>query len=194
MMSDNVGIMRTGEDVKKAIDSFPGMNEKLRTVACGGLAHVQPGWHLWADMQNMLLVAEVVAKAALQREESRGAHTRLDFPRTDSGGYWESVNSRATSANGAVSMGVFESRRCRTISNRSWRVKANEPDGGGTKVTFRVLRGEGGDNLKEVSYDVEAETGWVVLDAVLNIQAHQAPIYPCAGTARPPSVARAAPK
>src|SRR6476659_10771006 len=45
----------------------------------------------------------------------------------------------------------------------------------GRKVTFRVLRGEGGDNLKEVSYDVEAETGWVVLDAVLNIQARQAP-------------------
>jgi succinate dehydrogenase / fumarate reductase iron-sulfur subunit len=44
----------------------------------------------------------------------------------------------------------------------------------GNKVTFRVLRGEG-DNLKEVSYDVEAETGWVVLDAVLNIQARQAP-------------------
>src|SRR6188768_306499 len=45
----------------------------------------------------------------------------------------------------------------------------------GNKVTFRLLRGEGGDNLKEVSYDVEAETGWVVLDAVLNIQAKQAP-------------------
>ena len=44
----------------------------------------------------------------------------------------------------------------------------------GNKVTFRVLRGEG-DDLKEVAYDVEAETGWVVLDAVLNIQAKQAP-------------------
>jgi len=44
----------------------------------------------------------------------------------------------------------------------------------GNKVTFRVLRGEG-NNLKEVAYDVEAETGWVVLDAVLNIQAKQAP-------------------
>ncbi len=67
-----------------------------------------PGWHLWADMQNMLLVAEVVARSALQREESRGAHTRLDFPKTDTGGYWESVNSRATVENGAVNVGVFE--------------------------------------------------------------------------------------
>src|SRR5678809_766583 len=85
MMSDNVGIMRTGEDIKKAIDSFPAMNEKLRTSRVEGSRMFNPGWHLWADMQNMLLVAEVVAKSALQREESRGAHTRLDFPKTDTG-------------------------------------------------------------------------------------------------------------
>jgi succinate dehydrogenase / fumarate reductase flavoprotein subunit len=107
MMSDNVGIMRTGEDLQKAIASFPGMNEKLRTSRVEGSRMFNPGWHLWADMQNMLLVAEVVAKAALQREESRGAHTRLDFPKTDTG-YWESVNSRATIENGAVNVGVFE--------------------------------------------------------------------------------------
>ena len=107
MMSDNVGIMRTGEDIKKAIDSFPAMNEKLRTSRVEGSRMFNPGWHLWADMQNMLLVAEVVAKSALQREESRGAHTRLDFPKTDTG-YWESVNSRATVENGAVNVGVFE--------------------------------------------------------------------------------------
>jgi succinate dehydrogenase / fumarate reductase flavoprotein subunit len=108
MMSDNVGIMRTGEDLKKAIAAFPGMNEKLRTSRVEGSRMFNPGWHLWADMQNMLLVAEVVAKAALQREESRGAHTRLDFPKTDSGGYWEGVNSRATLENGGVNVGVFE--------------------------------------------------------------------------------------
>jgi succinate dehydrogenase / fumarate reductase flavoprotein subunit len=108
MMSDNVGIMRTGEDLQKAIASFPVMTEKLRTSRVEGSRMFNPGWHLWADMQNMLLVAEVVAKAALQREESRGAHTRLDFPKTDTGGYWESVNSRATIENGAVNVGVFE--------------------------------------------------------------------------------------
>jgi len=83
------------------------MNEKLRTSRVEGSRMFNPGWHLWADMQNMLLVAEVVAKSALQREESRGAHTRLDFPKTDTG-YWESVNSRATVENGAVNVGVFE--------------------------------------------------------------------------------------
>jgi succinate dehydrogenase / fumarate reductase flavoprotein subunit len=107
MMSDNVGIMRTASDLQKAIASFPVMDEKLRTSRVEGSRMFNPGWHLWADMANMLLVAEVVARAALQREESRGAHTRLDFPKTDTGGHWESVNSRATWANGTVSVGTF---------------------------------------------------------------------------------------
>ena len=106
MMSDNVGIMRTGDDIKTAIASFPGMMEKLRTARVEGSRMFNPGWHLWADMQNMLLVAEVVARAALQREESRGAHTRLDFPKTDTG-HWESVNSRATYENGVVKVDTF---------------------------------------------------------------------------------------
>jgi succinate dehydrogenase / fumarate reductase, flavoprotein subunit len=55
----------------------------------------------------MLQIAEVVACAALQREESRGAHTRLDFPKTDSGGYWESVNSVAKLVDGNLSVGVI---------------------------------------------------------------------------------------
>jgi succinate dehydrogenase / fumarate reductase flavoprotein subunit len=107
MMSDNVGIMRTGEDIKKAIASFPGMMEKLRTSRVEGSRMFNPGWHMWADMANMLLVAEVVARSALQREESRGAHTRLDFPKTDSGGHWESVNSRAIYRNGTVNVDTF---------------------------------------------------------------------------------------
>ena len=107
MMSDNVGIMRTGDELKTAIASFPGMVEKLRTSRVEGSRMFNPGWHLWADMQNMLLVAEVVARAALQREESRGAHTRLDFPKTDTGGHWEAVNSRATYANGVVKVDTF---------------------------------------------------------------------------------------
>ena len=66
-----------------------------------------PGWHMAWDMVNMLQIAEVVARAALQREESRGAHTRLDFPKTDSGGHWESVNSKATISDGRVSVGTM---------------------------------------------------------------------------------------
>jgi succinate dehydrogenase / fumarate reductase flavoprotein subunit len=107
MMSDNVGIMRTGDDLKKAIASFPVMNEKLRDARVEGSRMFNPGWHLAWDMVNMLQIAEVVARAALQREESRGAHTRLDFPKTDSGGYWETVNSCVKWVDGRLNVGVI---------------------------------------------------------------------------------------
>lgn len=107
LMQDNVGIMRTGDDLKKAIATFPTLMEKLRGARVEGSRMFNPGWHLAWDMVNMLQIAEVVARAALQREESRGAHTRLDFPKTDSGGHWESVNSVATCVNGAVHVGTI---------------------------------------------------------------------------------------
>jgi succinate dehydrogenase / fumarate reductase flavoprotein subunit len=106
MMQDNVGIMRTGDDLKKAIAAFPNYNEKLRGARVEGSRMFNPGWHLAWDMANMLLIAEVVARAALQREESRGAHTRLDFPKTDSG-YWETVNSCAKYIDGQVNVAVI---------------------------------------------------------------------------------------
>jgi len=106
VMQDKVGIMRTGDDLKQAIASFPGLVEKLRGARVEGSRMFNPGWHLAWDMVNMLLIAEVVARAALQREESRGAHTRLDFPKTDSGGPWEEVNSVATCVDGVVRIGT----------------------------------------------------------------------------------------
>ena len=48
-----------------------------------GHRQYNPGWHLAIDLRNMLLVSEAIAKAALAREESRGGHTRDDFPQTD---------------------------------------------------------------------------------------------------------------
>jgi succinate dehydrogenase / fumarate reductase flavoprotein subunit len=106
LMQDNVGIMRTGEDLKAAIAAFPGLVERLRGARVEGSRMYNPGWHLAWDMVNMLLIGEVVARAALQREESRGAHTRLDFPKTDSGGPWEKVNSVATYADGVLRIGT----------------------------------------------------------------------------------------
>ena len=48
-----------------------------------GHRQYNPGWHLALDLRNMLLVSESIAKAALARQESRGGHTRDDFPTTD---------------------------------------------------------------------------------------------------------------
>jgi succinate dehydrogenase / fumarate reductase flavoprotein subunit len=103
IMHKNAGIMRIGEDLQKAIDAFPGLHEKLRGVRVEGSRMYNPGWHLSWDLYNMILIAEVMARAALQREESRGAHTRLDFPETDHG-HWESVNSNAIYKDGKVEM------------------------------------------------------------------------------------------
>ncbi len=83
MMSSQVGIMRVADDLKAAVARFPELNERASKVRVEGSRNYNPGWHLSHDLHNMLRVAEVVARCALQREESRGAHTRLDFPDTD---------------------------------------------------------------------------------------------------------------
>ena len=55
----------------------------MHNVTVEGHRQFNPGWHLAIDMRNMLLVSECVAKAALQRTESRGGHTRDDYPDMD---------------------------------------------------------------------------------------------------------------
>jgi succinate dehydrogenase / fumarate reductase flavoprotein subunit len=92
MMQGDVGIMRTAQDLQRAIGRFPSLAERARKVRVEGSRVYNPGWHLSWDLHNMLLVAEAVARSALQREESRGAHTRLDFPKTDSE-KWEKLTS-----------------------------------------------------------------------------------------------------
>jgi succinate dehydrogenase / fumarate reductase flavoprotein subunit len=103
MMQDNVGIMRNGDDLQKAIDTFPAMWEKFRAIRVDGSRTYNPGWHMYWDLRNMLEIAEVVARAAHQRQESRGAHTRLDFPDTDDD-YWITVNSNAKYVDGRIEM------------------------------------------------------------------------------------------
>jgi succinate dehydrogenase / fumarate reductase flavoprotein subunit len=77
-MQELVGIIRNGEEVKSALGTIERLKTK-RLTAEGGRAF-NPGWHLAIDMQNMLRVSECIAKAALEREESRGGHTRDEFP------------------------------------------------------------------------------------------------------------------
>jgi succinate dehydrogenase / fumarate reductase flavoprotein subunit len=77
-MQDLVGIIRNGKEVQQALDVIQDLKTKKLTAE-GGRAF-NPGWHLAIDMQNMLRVSECIAKAALEREESRGGHTRDEFP------------------------------------------------------------------------------------------------------------------
>ncbi|MBB4904851.1 fumarate reductase/succinate dehydrogenase flavoprotein subunit [Actinophytocola algeriensis] len=83
-MNDLVGIIRKEEEVQAALDKLAELKERAKLVAVEGRREFNPGWHLAIDLRNMLLVSECVAKAALLRTESRGGHTRDDFPGMDS--------------------------------------------------------------------------------------------------------------
>ncbi|MGH3362876.1 MAG: FAD-binding protein, partial [Nocardioides sp.] len=82
-MNDLVGIIRTGEELAKSLEEIEAFKERAKQLHVEGHRQYNPGWHLALDLRNMLLVSECIAKAALAREESRGGHTRDDFPMTD---------------------------------------------------------------------------------------------------------------
>ncbi len=79
-MSDLVGIIRTAEEIQQALDKLVELKARAAKVSVEGDRQFNPGWHLALDLRNMLIVSECVARAALLREESRGGHTRDDFP------------------------------------------------------------------------------------------------------------------
>ncbi|MBL1073156.1 fumarate reductase/succinate dehydrogenase flavoprotein subunit [Nocardia sp. 2] len=83
-MNDLVGIIRKEHELKQAIERLSELRERYDHVQVEGHRQFNPGWHLAIDLKNMLLISECVAQAALQRTESRGGHTRDDFPMMDS--------------------------------------------------------------------------------------------------------------
>ena len=80
MMNDLVGIIRKAPEIEQAIQRLTEINRRAREVTVEGHRQFNPGWHLALDLRNMILVAECVARAALERTESRGGHTRDDHP------------------------------------------------------------------------------------------------------------------
>ena len=81
-MNDLVGIIRTGEELTRALAHIETFKERAQRLLVEGHRQYNPGWHLALDLRNMLLISEAIARAALAREESRGGHTRDDFPAT----------------------------------------------------------------------------------------------------------------
>jgi len=79
-MSDLVGIIRREEEIKTALAELEKLRERAAQVSAAGGAAYNPGWHLALDLRNIMLIADCVAQAALERTESRGGHTRDDFP------------------------------------------------------------------------------------------------------------------
>jgi len=75
-----VGIIRTESELVRALDELAGLKRRLARVTVQGNRQYNPGWHLALDLQHMLTVAESITRSALERKESRGGHTRDDYP------------------------------------------------------------------------------------------------------------------
>jgi succinate dehydrogenase flavoprotein subunit len=88
-MNDLVGIIRKSEEISEALERLTKLRERFKHIHVEGDRRYNPGWNLAIDLRNMLLISECVAKAALQRTESRGGHTRDDHPGMDSN--WRKV-------------------------------------------------------------------------------------------------------
>jgi succinate dehydrogenase / fumarate reductase flavoprotein subunit len=80
IMFDLVGLIRRESELKTALVELDKLRARATQVSAAGARAYNPGWHLALDLRNMLVVAECVAQAALERQESRGGHTRDDYP------------------------------------------------------------------------------------------------------------------
>jgi succinate dehydrogenase / fumarate reductase flavoprotein subunit len=90
VMGDLVGIIRREGELSDALKKLQELRVRVGKVSASGGRRYNPGWHLALDLRNMLVVSECTAKAALEREESRGGHTREDFPKMSP--EWRRVN------------------------------------------------------------------------------------------------------
>jgi succinate dehydrogenase / fumarate reductase flavoprotein subunit len=101
-MQSLVGIFRTEEDLQKALHNIEELKPRLDRVRIDGSRMFNPGWHLTRDLRSMLLISEAVTRSALARRESRGAHSRIDFPQLDD--EWGKKNNVIVNRGGAMTL------------------------------------------------------------------------------------------
>jgi len=82
-MQNLVGIFRNKEDLLRALEELEKLKQRVEHVSVQGSRLFNPGWHLAQDLKAMLTVSEAVTRSALEREESRGAHSRIDHSGLD---------------------------------------------------------------------------------------------------------------
>jgi succinate dehydrogenase / fumarate reductase flavoprotein subunit len=102
VMFSLIGIIRTATEMEQALEEIERFKARVEKVTVAGGRAYNPGWHVALDIHNMLTVSEACARAALTRQESRGGHTREDFPMTDP--EWGKVNLIVTAKNGVISI------------------------------------------------------------------------------------------
>ena len=124
-MNDLVGIIRKADEIEQALATLEELKERAAHLTVEGHRQFNPGWHLALDLRNMLAVSECVARAALLRQESRGGHTRDDYPAMDPD--WRGKNLICAGSTATAS--PWRSSRCppcartcsRSSSATSWR-------------------------------------------------------------------------
>jgi len=89
-MNTLVGIIRTESEVQQALERIEALKVRAKALTVVGDRRYNPGWHLALDLPHMLRVSECIARAALERQESRGGHTRDDYPGPSS--TWARIN------------------------------------------------------------------------------------------------------
>jgi len=82
-MHNLVGIIRSGPEMEEALTKLAALSERAKRAGVEGNRQYNPGWHLAMDLESMLVISEATTRAAFERQESRGAHTRDDFPTSD---------------------------------------------------------------------------------------------------------------
>jgi succinate dehydrogenase / fumarate reductase flavoprotein subunit len=107
VMQSLVGIFRVESDLETAIGRIEELRERSTRIRVSGGRAYNPGWNLAFELRNMLIVSEAIARSALQRRESRGAHSRLDYPDPDDA-YWGHHNSVVTLRDGRMTVAASE--------------------------------------------------------------------------------------
>ncbi|MFD3627986.1 fumarate reductase/succinate dehydrogenase flavoprotein subunit [Streptomyces sp. DSM 116494] len=115
-MNDLVGIIRRAPEMEQALAKLAELRVRARRAGVEGHRQFNPGWHLALDLRNMLLVSECVARAALERTESRGGHTREDHSGMDRS--WRNVNLLCELADHTDGLPVTEAVRGRIALTR----------------------------------------------------------------------------
>jgi succinate dehydrogenase / fumarate reductase flavoprotein subunit len=101
-MQNLVGIFRNKEDLTRAREELEKLKDRAERLSVEGSRLFNPGWHLAQDLKAMLIVSEAVTRSALAREESRGAHSRIDYPGLD--GPWGTKNNVVVQEGSAMAL------------------------------------------------------------------------------------------
>ena len=105
-MELHAGIVRTQDEMEKGLELLGDLKQRAEGVRVEGHRQYNPAWHYALDLRNLLCVAEAITMAALKREESRGGHTRDDYPESSS--EFQKVNSIIQEEKGSMAHQFFE--------------------------------------------------------------------------------------